>query len=187
GDWSAKVKEGKNGRQLWLTLRRDEENHHGNWSMDMPLGDFRGLDAGANGAVQFNLSREAGVITFEGLFKDGNGVGEFKFAPSGAFISAMRSLGYDNISIDKQFAMTLHDVTTGYVNELKGAGYDKVPLDKLTSMRMFRVDAEFIKAMRDVGYDKIPADKLLAMRVHNIDPEFVTKARAMGFEALTID
>jgi len=53
-------------------------------------------------------------VTFSGLFKDGNGVGDFKFAPSGAFLNAMRGLGYEQISTEKQFSMTLHDVSTAF-------------------------------------------------------------------------
>src|SRR5215471_10592021 len=80
GDWTAKVKETTKGRELWLSLRSDKSEdgrNFNNWGMEMPLQEFRGLDAAAAGQVQFNLMREAGTVTFDGLFKDGNGVGSF--------------------------------------------------------------------------------------------------------------
>src|SRR5215471_14248526 len=69
GDWTAKVKETAKGKQLWLSLRSDKNQNGGgfnNWGMEMPLQDFRGLDAAAVGQVQFNLMREAGTVTFDG-------------------------------------------------------------------------------------------------------------------------
>src|SRR5687768_10465359 len=88
GDWTARVKDTSKGKRLWLNLRVDRDERKGgssNWGSDMELQDFRGFDANANGPVQFNITREAGAITFDGLFQNGNGVGSFKFTPNNSF------------------------------------------------------------------------------------------------------
>src|SRR5258708_31810435 len=42
--------------------------------------------------VKFVLSREAGSITFEGRFSNGNGAGHFDFRPSDSFVKTLDSL-----------------------------------------------------------------------------------------------
>src|SRR5262249_825666 len=110
GDWTARIKDTTRGKEVLLQLRierSDKEESWGgwNWGMNLPLQDFRGLDQNASGQTQFAFAKEAGSIVFDGLMKDGNGVGSFKFTPSGGFISAMRGLGYDNLTSEKLLSM----------------------------------------------------------------------------------
>src|SRR5215475_2229959 len=152
GDWSAKVRDTDNGKKLWLELRSEapDKSHGFNMSSsDYNLEDFTGFNPNANGATQFTLNREAGDIVFTGLVSDGKGVGDFRFTPNGAYLAAMRNLGYDDIESDKQFALALHDVSTRFVREMRTWGFVKLPLDKLIAFRIFKVDADFIREMRD--------------------------------------
>src|SRR5262249_29246239 len=92
GDWTAKVKQTDRGPVLWLSLNRNPDTRKGRSQMsgDIPLQDFTGLNPNANSSAQFTLRREAGVIFFDGLFKDGRGVGDFRFTSNDGFIAAMR-------------------------------------------------------------------------------------------------
>src|SRR2546428_6149666 len=107
GDWTAKVKQTDKGPVLWLSLNHSSEGRKGRSQMssDFPLQAFTGLNPNANSNVQFTLQREAGTIFFDGLFKDGRGVGDFRFEPNSGFISTMRNLGYDNLTSEKLFSM----------------------------------------------------------------------------------
>ena len=114
GDWTAKVKQTDRGPVLWLSLNRNTDAGKGRFQMssDFPLQDFTGLNPNANSNVQFTLQREAGVVLFDGLFRDGRGVGDFRFTPNSGFVSTMRNLGYDDLTVEKLFSMTMHDVST---------------------------------------------------------------------------
>src|SRR5262245_13123713 len=105
GDWTAKVKQTDKGPVLWLSLNRNRDAGRGYFQMssDFPLQDFTGLNPNADSNVQFTLQREAGVVLFDGLFKDGRGVGDFRFTPNNGFISTMRNLGYEELSVEKLF------------------------------------------------------------------------------------
>ncbi|MCI0665087.1 MAG: hypothetical protein L0220_28825, partial [Acidobacteria bacterium] len=142
GDWTAKVKETDKGRMLWLSLTtvRDGRNNYSQSSFDLPLQDFSGLNPDANANVQFTLNREAGTVAFNGIFKDGKGVGDFRFTPSAAFIGAMRNLGYEDLSSEKLFAMAIHDVNTKFVSEMKALGYTNLSTGNLISFRIFKVN-----------------------------------------------
>ena len=137
GDWSAKVTDTDKGKRLWLQMETRKPNGHSQMSSTFKLEEFSGFNPNANGNTQFAMKREAGEILFTGLVNDGKGVGDFHFTPNGNFINAMRGLGYDNLSPEKVFAMTLHDVTTKFVDEVKRMGFDKVSADKLIAFRIF--------------------------------------------------
>jgi hypothetical protein len=189
GDWAGKVRETTRGRVLWLSLNRSEtDRNRFQMSLELPLGDFTGLNTDAGANAQFSLRREAGEVTFVGLFRNGNGVGEFRFTPQSSFAGAMRNLGYeDELTTQKLFTMTIHDVGTGFINELRSLGYERVPLNKLIAMRIHDADGDFIRRMRALGYDNISTDKLVAMRIHGVDEQFIREAEAMGFPKLPID
>ena len=133
------------------------------------------------------MQREAGTIVFTGLFSNGKGVGEFRFSPNGNFISTMRGLGYEELSNDKLFTMTLHDVGTRFISELKSLGYDKVPINKLIAMRIHGADGDFIREIESAGFKQVPVDKLIAMRIHGVNKEFIAKARTLGYGELPVD
>src|SRR5262245_53599923 len=142
GDWTAKVKQTDRGAVLWLSLNRNSDTGKGRFQMsgDFPLRDFSGLNPNANSNTQFALQREAGVVLFEGLFKDGRGVGDFRFTPNSGFISTMRNMGYGDLSVDKLFSMAMHDVGLKFINELKSLGYENIPVNKLIAMGIHGAD-----------------------------------------------
>jgi hypothetical protein len=188
GDWTAKVKQTDRGAVLWLSLNRSSEPGRGRSQMshDFPLQDFTGLNPNANSNVQFTLQREAGTVFFDGLFKDGRGVGDFKFTPNNGFISTMRNLGYDNLSSEKLFSMAFLDVSTNFISELKSLGYDKVTLDQLFGLRALGASIAFIKEAQGWGFGKLSADELIEIRAMGISPDYASKMKSLGFDNLSL-
>jgi hypothetical protein len=188
GDWTAKVKQTDKGPVLWLSLNHvsDRGKDRSQMSCDFPLQDFTGLNPNANSNVQFTLRREAGVVFFDGLFKDGRGVGDFRFTPNDGFIATMRNLGYDNLTAEKLFSMAVLDVSTSYVNELKSLGYDKLSLDKLFGLRALGVTAAFIKEAQDWGFGKLSADELIEIKAMGINPDYIRSMKSLGFDDLSL-
>ena len=128
GDWAAKMFDSGKGPRLRLTLNSTGDNgkNQFNSSFDRPLQDFSGLNPNAGANTSFSLQREAGSVVFQGLFTNGKGVGEFRFTPNRGFISAFSSQEQRRITTDELFAMTIHDVSTAFINELKWFGYDNL-------------------------------------------------------------
>lgn len=194
GDWTGKVREtSRGGPVLWLSLMRregrdDEKRGRFQTSFDVPLSNFAGLNPNAGGETQFSLQREAGAVAFTGLFRNGNGVGEFRFSPDGGFVTRMQNLGYnETLTTEKLFSLAVHDVGTNFISELKSLGYDRIPLDKLLAMRIHGADGDFIRRMKAVGVDGLPADKLIAMRIHGVDEQFIREVEAMGLGKQNVD
>jgi hypothetical protein len=188
GDWTAKVKQTDRGSVLWLSLNQSSESRRGRSQMssEIPLQDFTGLNPNANSNVQFTLQREAGAVLFDGLFKDGRGVGDYKFTPNDGFIATMRNLGYDNLSAEKLFSMAFLDVSTNFISELKSLGYDKLTLDQLFGLRALGADIAFIKEAQGWGFGKLSADELIEIRAMGISPDYASQMKSLGFDNLSL-
>src|ERR1700736_2798807 len=100
GVWTAELN--TDGATLQMTLFRGNHEthlgmHHRGMSdvmgFELSLASLTGLttaDIKSTAAnVQFAMSRPAGTISFEGRFANGNGAGNFKFAPSEVFVKDM--------------------------------------------------------------------------------------------------
>ncbi|HZF39675.1 MAG TPA: hypothetical protein VE715_12690 [Blastocatellia bacterium] len=188
GDWTAKVKQTDKGPVLWLSLNRNTGARKGRFQMssDFPLQDFAGLNPNANSNVQFTLGHEAGTVFFDGLFKDGRGVGDFKFTPNSGFIAMMRNLGYDDLTTEKLFTMAVLDVSTNFINELKSIGYDKPTLDQLIGLRALGVTVAFAREAQDWGFGKLSPDELIEIKAMGINPDYIRSMKSLGFDNLSL-
>lgn len=171
GDWTAKVKETSQETVLWISLTRDSKSRKGwgQFSHDVPLHEFSGLNPNASGNVQFTLAREAGAFVFDGLFKDGKGAGDYRFTPSGDFVNTMRGLGYEGLTTERLFELASLDVNTGYIKELKALGYDNLPVNKLIELKALGVTPDYIRKLRAAGLKNVSLNQLIEMKATGID------------------
>jgi hypothetical protein len=188
GDWTAKVKQTDRGPVLWLSLNHSSEGrrHRSQMSHDFPLQSFTGLNTNANTNVQFTLRHEAGTVLFDGLFKDGRGVGDFRFTPNSGFIATMRGLGYDGLTTEKQFTMAVLDVGSNFINEMKSLGFDKPDLDQLIGLRALGVTVEFAREAQDWGFGKLSANELMEIKAMGINPDYIRSMKSLGFDDLSL-
>jgi hypothetical protein len=183
GDWAAETQETPRGTVLSIFLNNNNNItgwDHLQMSVVTPLRDFTGLNPGVGANAQFSLRREAGTIAFTGLFKNNRGIGEFRFQPNGGFVRTMWDLGYEGLTTEKLFVMTVHNIGAGYISELKALGYDKVPLNILIAMRVHAVDGQFIHDVEKMGFAKLSASKLIALRINGLSNEQIQSALALG-------
>jgi hypothetical protein len=194
GSWTASLDE-KHPDRVYLSLHQ-ARNH--NMGTTFTLASFSGLStAQINAAtmtpVQFAMRREAGTITFEGTFRNGNGAGQFTFAPDRSYIDKIRALGLE-FDLEKPrrrarertdeedlFTLALHDVSTAFIKSMIAEGY-RVSLEKYLTMRIFNITPEYIREMRSLGFNNIDAEELVATKIHKVTPQFVREMRAAGWD-----
>jgi hypothetical protein len=191
GSWTANSWETKPGR-LQMNLTRGNNHQFGN---SMNVSDLRGLtDAQIAGMaatpVQFQIAREGGTISFEGTFRNGDGAGQWTFAPNRGYVAAVRSLGvaFDldgDTEEENLMTVTVLDVSTPYIRSLQAAGYRET-LEKYISMRIFKVTPEYINELRQLGFDHLSADDLVTTRIHKVTPDYIRQMRATGWN-LSLD
>ena len=184
GEWV--VEQGHSAGNVVLTLHRDTGENTFMSSSTVSLETFKGLSQGQMSSpgnnVNFQIVREAGLVSCEGYFKEGKGSGVFTFTPSQDFVAKLSARGYTDISDEMQFRMALHDVTVGFIQEFADLGYDHIPAGELVSMRVHNVTADFVKSLKALGYDQVPIRDLRAMRIHGVTADFIKSLAEAGYQ-----
>jgi hypothetical protein len=189
GDWTATISKEK----LQLNMeRRSDKGGRNNMGHPYEFSDFQGLtreQATSGGPVSFSLVREAGRIDFEGSFQNSKGSGTFRFTGNQAFISAMKSRGFDFEKYDdderqpqeRLFTATALNITTALADDLNSAGFGKLDVDDLFKAAIFKIDSKFMREMKATGFN-LGMEDLVKARIFKIDPEFVRQVSQMGFD-----
>ena len=192
GEWTASVSKDSSKLQLNLERRSERSGRH-QMGQSFEFSDFQGLtreQALSGGPVSFSLVREAGRIDMEGTFQNGKGSGTFRFTGNAAFVSAMKSRGYEfdqntnddeRNSEDRLFAAAVLNVTTALADDLNSAGFGKLRVDDLFKAAIFKIDSNFMREMKASGFN-LGMEDLVKARIFKIDAEFVKQVAQMGFE-----
>jgi|CXWL01.1.fsa_nt_gi beta-lactamase regulating signal transducer with metallopeptidase domain len=170
---------------------------------------------GEGGSAKFSLRRDAGTITFEGIFRSGVGAGTFDFSPDAAFPGAMAKRGFEAPNKTEQYQLARGDIGFAYLDELKaqnyerptlaeliraadhgvhfdylrgmgGAGYKLGRLDALVRTRDHGVTLKFIVGLAAAGIKDLSADELVRARDHGVTPEYIGTMRALGYKDLSL-
>ncbi|HYM75327.1 MAG TPA: DUF732 domain-containing protein [Candidatus Dormibacteraeota bacterium] len=180
GSWAISKSEepGKVEFALMEHRRDGSSNHQSDW----PASSFQGVDFSKPGRqdVRFTIARDAGKIECEGYLNDGEGAGVFHFQPDANYPREMQSLGF-SVDGEKQFAMTVQDVSLAFAREMKNEHLSDLDADKLIAFRIFGVDKAFIDALRAEGLKISDADKLVAFRIHGVTAQMVRTLHQAGY------
>jgi len=194
GEWTASVS--KNESKINLNFeRRPEKGRKHQIGQSYEFSELQGLtreQTSQDGPVKFTLVREAGTIECEGSFQSGKGSGTFRFIPSQAFVSAMKSRGYDfekdppttdeGRLEDRLFTAATLNVTTALADDLNSAGFGKLKVGDLFKAAIFKVDSAFMREMKATGYPNMGMEELVKARIFKIDAKFVSEVTQMGFD-----
>lgn len=196
GTWTAEVSESDPSKIYFQINRR-----HSNSGRTMQLGWFSGLSAtqvqsATQQPVLFERRGEAGLLAFEGTFKEGFGAGQFTFTPNPAFLDKVRALGVSTEpggkhrgkerDLDERLLhYTINDLTTEFIRSMQAVGYD-VSLDEYFSFRIFNISPQLVRDLAALGYRDIGADDLIASQIHGVKPEYIRKMTAEGFRDLSL-
>lgn len=189
GTWTASISSKDSKLQLNLERRNDKGSRHQS-GQSYEFSDLQGLSreqAQNGGSVSFSLVREAGRVDCEGSFQNGKGSGTFRFTPNAAFVSAMRSRGFDlqpdsdDDFEDRLLAATTLNITTALADDLSSAGLGKIDIHDLFKAAIFKVDSQFAREMKASGFNNLGMEELVKARIFKIDAKFVREVSQMGF------
>ena len=208
GAWTATTSDEDAGK-IYFQLNRK----HSNNGRTMRVADFKGLaasqiNAAAQTPVTFALSREAGTIQFEGVFKAGLGAGQFSFSPNRAYLDTIRSLGVplegssdetrrsrprhrprsdrEMTEDEMLFHYAMQDVSTSYIRAMQAEGF-RVTLPDYFTMSIHRVTPESVRELRTLGYNNISYEDIIATHIHRVTPAYIRELRAAGIKDLPLE
>ena len=195
GNWTGSLVDDKS--RINLNFERHPEKGGGKHSMGhtYDLADLQGLtrkQAISGGTVTFRLVREAGTIECEGSFQIGKGAGTFHFTGNQAFVSAMRSRGFDfenassskneHIGENRLFTATGLNITTALADDLSSASFGKLDIDDLFKAAIFKIDSNFMREMKATGFPNLGMEELVKARIFKIDAKFAGEVTQMSFD-----
>jgi hypothetical protein len=180
GDWTLSKSDnpGKVEFSLIEHHHGGQSSHQSDWSTSL----FLGVDFSKPGRqdVHFTITRDAGKIDCEGFLNNGEGAGLFHFQPDANYPRAMQAIGFP-VDDEKQFSMSVMDVTLDFAKQMKNEHLSGLDTEKLIAFRIFGVNSEFIQGLRAEGLKISDADKLVAFRIHGVTPEMIRSVRQMGY------
>ena len=190
GEWTATLNKDKS--KLNLELVRNGKKGRIDQSFELSELGLTREQVEAGGPVRFSLVREAGTVDAEGSFQDGKGSGTFRFTGSSAFVSGMKSRGFD---FEKESSRDPHgsleerlltaavlNVTTARADDLVSAGFGNLTVGDLFKATIFKIDSAYMREMKDTGFPNLGMEELVKARIFKIDAKFVREAAEMRFE-----
>jgi beta-lactamase regulating signal transducer with metallopeptidase domain len=166
----------------------DRNSSHGT---SIRIDQLQGLTAaqlsGAGGPVHFQLRRDAGTFSFEGIIRNGVGAGAFSFTPDPSFADGMAKRGFARPSAADQYEFARADVGYGFVDELNRQGYTKPHIDDLVRAAEHGVHFTYLQEMGALGYRLGTLESLIVLRDHGVSPSYIRDLVQQGYKGLTAD
>jgi beta-lactamase regulating signal transducer with metallopeptidase domain len=157
----------------------------------VPIRQLEGLPiahlAGAGGQVEFRIRRDAGTLTFEGVFRNGVGAGTFSYTADPNFAAELARRGFSQPTAREQYQMTRHDVGFAFIDELNTQGYDKATTSELVRAGQHGVQAAYVRDMAAAGYRLGSLGALITLRDHGVTPSYIRELADQGYKGLPAD
>jgi beta-lactamase regulating signal transducer with metallopeptidase domain len=140
--------------------------------------------AGAGGQVEFRIRRDAGTLTFEGVFRNGVGAGTFSYTADPTFAAELARRGFSQPTAREQYQMTRHDVGFAFIDELNTQGYEKATTSELVRAGQHGVQAAYVRDMAAAGYRLGSLAPLITLRDHGVTPSYIRELSDQGYKGL---
>lgn len=183
GSWHAR-QDIDDTHKVHLSLNRE----HNQWGQTFALSAFSGLSeaqlhASGDAPVKFSLARDAGTVTLDGVFGDGEGGGRFTFNANPSFASDLRAMGVassEDLDEEKLFSLAALDVSRQFIRDMQAIGY-RGSLEDYTRFRIHGVNPEYVREMGTLGYRNLSAEELVRFRIHGVTPAYVRDMNGYGY------
>lgn len=181
GAWFATI---KNNRVL-IRFEKDQEEEESNSSTStFMLEEFKNLPREKEG--NFELSREAGTILFNGKFNGNIGMGTYKFNPDKDYISFLKKEGIDLNEEQDAIVFFTIDMKKSYITMLKKQGYHGFTRDNLIPLVALKVDEKFITEIKSNGFSDVSLQDLVPLKALGVNGEYVKEIKKAGYTDLTV-
>jgi hypothetical protein len=193
GTWTAEpvvARRAESSREpgIHLQLRTQSERGWSNNGFTVPLAAFTNLppDRASVPDARFELRRDAGTFRFEGQFRGGQGLGEFRFEADAGYRQMLAGKGETRLDGRRLLSLALMDVSRAFIAETEQA-FPGIGFDDIVAFRIHGVTPEFRAELARRGFTNLSPDDLVKARIHRVTPEYVDQMRAAGYASADID
>ncbi|HVV56571.1 MAG TPA: hypothetical protein VHC47_14655 [Mucilaginibacter sp.] len=138
----------------------------------------------------FTLTRDAGKMTFKGVFEDHFGHGTYTFEENKDFRAYLQQKGY-TVDDDLMRAVFCTDISRAYFDFMKENGYANITgsqFKDLAEQDMNRkVMQDYFGLFKAEGYGRQPLDKIVELREHGVGPKYIANLHRAGYSGFSLD
>jgi beta-lactamase regulating signal transducer with metallopeptidase domain len=209
GYWNAKIE----GDDVEVSFQQKTATSNWNTVHTFKKSEFSALPTTES---DFNITREAGIMSFKGKFEDNEGYGKFTFTENADFksfivkeniggvkdntlihlfmsninrdyIAYLKQNGYQNISTNKLVELGIHGLTKDVLSSYFTT-FDKkdLTLNKLVELKIHGVNAKYRQSLTDAGFVDVPLEQIIEAKIHGINAEYLKDLTASGYKPTSL-
>jgi hypothetical protein len=145
------------------------------------------IQATTSTPVTLKLDRDAGTLMLEGTFKNGDGAGQFTFAPNRSYFESIRAMGLtadlpDNRTDGEQlFSLAVIDVSLAYIRSMR-AVFPDASLREFRKARAVGVTPDYVASMRQSGFEITNLHDAARLSAVGVTSDYIRSMRAAGVD-----
>lgn len=178
--WTASVRKSDPG-MLQLNVSERKGSMLGT---SVKIADLEGLtaaDLDSGRPVTFRLRREAGVVTFSGRFRNGEGEGTLRYDGDAVYWSRIAAMGIANDWSKERYqllALPLLDVRTDYIAALRREGAMGALRDYV-GMKAVGVAPELVREVKPLVAGPLKPHDLMSFAALGVTPNYAREMRSV--------
>ena len=179
---------------LWSALVRDDKvyiqfgGHHWSSSATFSLVEVGALptDKGS-----FTVKRDAGTVTFNGIFEGKRGHGTYSFEEDAGFKSYLQQEGFSKISESLMIHLYFTNINRAYFAFMKENGYTGITMTELKDLAEQNMNQHvmtgYLELFRKDNYGNVKLEKIVELREHGVSPNVIVAFHDMGYKDVPLD
>jgi hypothetical protein len=181
GTWDAIVKDNEINIQFYGEDWSDGRNFN--------VSDFGTLPTEKVG--EFTLTREAGKVSFKGVFQDHWGHGTYKFEENAGFKSWLAQKGYTGLNDELMFNVFTSDINKAYFDIMKANGYSSIGNEQFRDLAeegmSGKVMADYFNLFKTAGYGHQTLGKIIELEEHGVGADYIRELHRAGYKGFSLD
>ncbi|HEY8927975.1 MAG TPA: hypothetical protein VIM55_02200 [Mucilaginibacter sp.] len=181
GTWDAAIKDEKVSIEFY--------GEHWSQGRNFPLPELGTLPTGNIGT--FTVTREAGKMSFRGVFEGGFGHGSYTFQQNDQFKNYLQERGYKDLDQQMMMAVFFTNINKDYFEFLKANGYASVSNEQFKDLAEQDMNRgkmeEYFNLFKTENYGHQSLEKIIELREHGVSAKFVQGFHDIGFKTIPLD
>ena len=103
------------------------------------------------------------------------------------YIKELRSKGFTDMTIEDIVQASIHDVTPEYFESLKAVGLNDLTMEEMVQFAIHDIKAEDIKALQNLGFRDMSTEDIVHAGIHDVTPEYLKSFEAVGLSNMTME
>jgi hypothetical protein len=163
--------------------------HHWSSGASFALSEVGPLPTDKQGS--FTVKRDAGTVTFNGIFDGKRGHGTYAFEADPTFSSYLAQEGFTSISETLMIHMYFTNINRAYFAFMKENGYTGITLNELKALAEENMNqhvmSNYLELFRKDNYGKVSLERVVQLREHGVSPSVIVRFHEIGYTDVPLD